>query len=463
MKDTRELFQNINDLKTLFLMEVPEQFRKQLPPKIKNKYKEIKRPPYRNPSKYKISALTLVSDLNIYIDIKMRTFYNCIIASILVEWDKHEKKKYNIMSYPGIIDIQYLNHSRGNAAFMEIKNKSKRENTFGNGCTMRICLKNIDDELNIVNVKLFNNGRLHFTGLHGIHEAEECVNIIKERVEFLIKRSQMHCEIHDICKGHKPTYINKKTKCISYTAKRPYQKPNKILQVLQNKKIIKYMITRFTQLDIHILSKSCTFFWKLLDARNHSLWKQLLDAPYSKKHTGLDKFIINELISRKKYVHYTIDKKNNTYIQKNIIKFENLKSVYLKRLNDYKPIILHSHQNNPVPKFANQNIEMVNSNFNTYFCINQRKFTKILEKDYPYMDISYEPADRYHGIKIYWSHPSKKRSDVGQSTAGNVFISIFRTGSVMISGKSQTLLDDGYTFINQLLKKYYEQIWMPNT
>lgn len=445
---------HLTNLKEIFQFNVPTNYQKELPLNCLQIHTLKKNPPYRNPSPYIVSVLTMLSDLGANIEINMRTFYYSIISSILINCSNQRFNSESIKQFlPGILDIQYLSYSCGESTFMETKNKSKRKKTFNNGCTMRICLNG--DKLNIINVKLFNNGRMHFTGLKDKDNAIKCVNIVKDRVDHLIKLSTVHSQIIDFCGYGCPSLIINNIKRIEKISSQPCSRLyNNFVSVMKSSpKILMILITHIPQKDIHALSKSCKFFYNLLHSNNHKFWKYALDSvPDNNRYI---------MCLNKKYMHLEIGQNLTTINQLKMVKPEKLKNLYLGNLQDYRPIVVHSHQTQPKTHYSNETIEMINSNFKTHFSINQRKLTKMLQEDYPYMNTSYEPDDKYHGIKIYWPHPDTVSENGDDSSTVNIFISIFRTGSVLMSGaKNYKQLNDTYIFINDILKKYYDKIWI---
>lgn len=439
----------LSELRRLFLEDTNEPQR--LPPNITKPDEILPRPPYRNPSAYSISVLTLVCNIGGYIDIDTRSFFESVGHHTLLP-HKQSLDKGDYSCLPGILDIQYVSLSYGCTSFGEKKNKSERKKTFSNQCTMRVLFEdsNRADGYNIINVKLFNNGTLAFTGIKSVSEAKECTNIIVEHVNRLRLISKVHEQIIDFCNGT-PSFVNKKIKILNYIANN--RKPNNvnISRILEVKPILMLLIKKMAQKDIFRLSMTCKYFDQLLSHKNSTFWKVLTFDKFKDlyiKHPELPK-------------HYIDYQTCNTYIPKVSVKYEYFKRCE-KRYN-YKPNALLSSPDNTQLKMSNGSIEMINSNFTTHFFINQRKLTKLLQDNYPHINSSYEPDDKYHGIKVYWPHPDTVYENGDNTNAVHIFISIFRTGSIVMSGaKTTQQLNDAYKFVNGIIKQYYSKIWIPN-
>lgn len=416
------------------------------------------RPPYRNPSKYKISVLTLLCNLGVHIDIDIRCFYESVRHNCLLPYKDHLEKE-NYSHTPGILDIQYRAQSYGCTSFGEKKDKSSREKTFGNQCTMRILFEDETKKegYNIINVKLFNNGTLQFTGITSVEEAEQCVKLIAERIDRIKWMSAVHEQIVDFCSGI-PSYTTHVTDTMKQICSERAQSPFNMNDIFEHKRIILTLVRKLGQKDIFRLSEVCKYFNQLLSHTNNNFWRTLIFGEFGKLYTQ------HPTSNR----HYINNCDFGTYVPKLCMKqqYFKLRTEYCNNgsSGNYKPNVLMATSSNSSDKLkmSNKSIEMINSNFTTHFFINQRKLTKILQKDYPYINSSYEPDDKYHGIKIYWPHPDSVKENGDNTDSVDIFISIFRTGSVLMSGaKSPEQLDDAYKFINAIIKKNYTKVWIP--
>ena len=408
-----------------------------------------KRPPYRNPTPYTISVLTLLCNLGANLDINSRVFFESVSNHTLSLSDLDE----NYDCLPGILDIQHKSLSSGCKSFGEKKNKSDRGNTFNNGCTMRMLFE--DDQrnegYNIINVKLFNNGTLHFTGVKSIEEGRMCVKIIVERLDRLRKLSKVHEQLIDFYNGDNAVTLTNhriRDNDIATQCSKDYKNS---VDIFSLKKVLLQLTSHLKQKDIFKLSLTCKFFAYIYSSNNSHFWKAIISNKFDYLHIS-HPTLRNHVID---YNHF------NSYVPK-----INFKQDYFNRCignYNYKPIVLFTGTTDETIQMDNESIEMINSNFNTHFFINQRKLTKLLQKNYPLLNSSYEPSDKYHGIKVYWPHPDTVNDNGDTSNIVYIFISIFRTGSIIMSGaKTEGQLNDAYKFINIIIKKYYSQIWIPN-
>ena len=128
-----------------------------------------------------------------------------------------------------------------------------------------------------------------------------------------------------------------------------------------------------------------------------------------------------------------------------------------------KPIILNGR---------NDDIILINSNFNCGFYIDRERLIYILKKKYNLQAI-YDPCNAYPGIqcKFYYdkSNPlssvTSEKLPITQQHSGKsdnirkISFMIFRTGSVLIVGKCEEyVLMDCYNFVKTLLQTEYHDI-----
>ena len=440
-------------LKQLFLKEYAQFDQKKTSelPKITIPDEVAKRPPYRNPGPFVISVMSLVCDIGVHLDIDNRAFFESVRPHIL---NSELLTQKNFIELPGIIDIQYRSLSYGSTTFGEKKNKTSRQNTFGNQCTMRILFEDseFDEGYNIINVKLFTNGTMQFTGITSVTQAQECIDIITPLLQRLVHISKVHENINDFFRDYSFRNYKLLVQSDVKTSVKTHTHADTQPRVFQNKNTILAIFKHLSQKDIFVMSQTCKFFWKILTSKNHTFWKSLIHYRFGVLHV-YHPTLKNHLINV------------NTF--KTTIPKISLKKDYFLRsaefeTSNYKPNVLLT---GPMKKLemSNESIELINSNFNTRFFIDQRKLTKILQKQYPYLDSSYEPDDKYHGIKVYWPHPDTVQANGDNSGTVKIFISIFRTGSILMSAaKTTQQLNDAYKFINGVLRENYEKIWIPD-
>lgn len=352
------------------------------------------KPPYRNPSPHTISVLTMLCDLGAIIDINTRAFTYGVA---------NEMYRGNYTNE--IVQIQYLTES-----FKVCELKETLDLTFGNQCTMIVkCGKNT------IYVKLFNTGTLHFTGLTSIDDAKYCTDMIINRIKLQYRKSLVNEQIHDL--SFSPTI-----RSYSSSSSSSSSEITTITPILKNIELIWSLIKHVPMKDIYQLNITCKKFNHII--QNEEFWKYCIKKEFNQE--------VHPVKTTYKYIYFKLRS---------------------SRLPNYKPIIRISCSNINL-SMKNVSIEMINSNFTVNFCINQRKFTKILQKKFPLFNTSFEPDDKYHGIKVYWPI---------LGTDVKIFISIFRTGSIIMSGaKEYSQLTDAYKFINNIIKTYYDEIWIPD-
>jgi TATA-box binding protein (TBP) (component of TFIID and TFIIIB) len=125
-------------------------------------------------------------------------------------------------------------------------------------------------------------------------------------------------------------------------------------------------------------------------------------------------------------------------------------------------------------KIANYKITMINSDFNTNFRIDLLKLLSILNNSEKELFTKFNP-EKYRGLIIgfYWN-TNKYNQDgkctctvkcngkgcgTGNGACKKITISIFKSGSVIITGgRLTTQIDDAYKLINNIFKKYYYDI-----
>jgi TATA-box binding protein (TBP) (component of TFIID and TFIIIB) len=125
-------------------------------------------------------------------------------------------------------------------------------------------------------------------------------------------------------------------------------------------------------------------------------------------------------------------------------------------------------------KIIDYRITMINSDFNTKFKIDLLKLLDILNNAENNLFIKFNP-EKYRGLIIgfFWNESKKiqngccncpkkckgKGNGKGEGQCKKVTISIFKSGSIIITGGFLIRqIEDAYKFINNLLKKFYHDI-----
>jgi len=121
---------------------------------------------------------------------------------------------------------------------------------------------------------------------------------------------------------------------------------------------------------------------------------------------------------------------------------------------------------------VNYKITMINSDFNTNFKIDLSKFLNILNEKEKDLFTKFNP-EKYRGLIIgyYWNLKNDiqdgrclcktkcKGKGSGENQCKKITISIFKSGSIIITGgRLIKQIEDAYKLINNLLKKYYHDI-----
>lgn len=130
---------------------------------------------------------------------------------------------------------------------------------------------------------------------------------------------------------------------------------------------------------------------------------------------------------------------------------------------------------NTVASIKNLNIVLINSDYKANFKINQKKLHPLIVNKYKIFS-TFEPTI-YPGVKsmYYWNtdykdNPIKgkcycteqcngKGSGTGNGNCKKVTTAVFQSGSVLITGgRSIEQIQDGYNFINMILKNEFDEI-----
>ena len=124
-------------------------------------------------------------------------------------------------------------------------------------------------------------------------------------------------------------------------------------------------------------------------------------------------------------------------------------------------------------QISDYNITMINSDFNTNFKIDLIKFLNILNTDEE-LFTKFNP-EKYRGLIVgyYWNLNKNKQdgkckctlkcngkgSGLGDGECKKITISIFKSGSIIITGgRLIKQIEDAYKTINEILKKNYSEI-----
>lgn len=150
--------------------------------------------------------------------------------------------------------------------------------------------------------------------------------------------------------------------------------------------------------------------------------------------------------------------------------------VLLEEMKKYKGIFPDMLEDEEINKLqiVNYKITMINSDFNTNFRIDLLKLLSILNCSEKELFTKFNP-EKYRGLIIgfYWNTTKDyqdgkctctvkcngKGCGTGNGACKKITISIFKSGSVIITGGRLTAqIDDAYKLINNIFKKYYYDI-----
>jgi TATA-box binding protein (TBP) (component of TFIID and TFIIIB) len=298
-----------------------------------------------------------------------------------------------------IIYIEYADVSPKGVNIKQISKKAKdKKKVFYNQIT--IIVQPVKNRYN--NVKLFNNGAVSMTGLKNFDEGEKSIKILIDKISQL--------------KGFVQQNITDKM-IINSESENP---------VVNDLPIIKDKTS--------IECNSCK------NKYNYNVMK------FPDCHC----FYCNNCITTKKYLNDNNCMNCDKLLEKNALVEKNCK------INNYK-------------------IVLINSDYFVGFEIRRDELHTILINDYNIYS-SYEPCI-YPGVnsKYYWntdykdvkflgkcycdSNCSGKGTGEGDGNCKKITISIFQSGSVIITGaRSMEQIIDAYTFINKVFKDNYDKI-----
>ncbi len=525
LKRQIELMNNIDEL---LLLEIPEMHQKSVLPLMVIPEME-QRPDYPDPSPIKISVMTIICyltqlfntkavfcfmdvidfarpttkqmDILEGIDFQGSEYRECCAKKLNVhekiakirKWQMNkneleEKKfltKYFMSFMPGILDIQVKNMCRGNTYFGEPKKKKQeRKTSFGNQCTMRICISNEKkgkSDWNIINLKIFQNGKIQMTGSKRIGDGRIAVNLlikqVKQLSEIMIMKRCVVTEIKCFPNTLMPSEI--------HDAMTKFQIPQEIKNImtkaLKQKPIVEKIILKLDNESLFECTKVCKLFRRLIYSER--FWKLKTENELRCVIAKMDQGYRVTSKYNRKYKKYRRVNKSAFY--------PTTFKIYKRSLNKLtirKPFLpVYSYQDLEI---NDEVIPMINSDFVTNFCINVDILKHILLKP-PYnlrVRCDYSPQD-HPGLNIKYNLKTipkqvwtflwcLKQKKIGMNKDMKrlllkywnpyktiaITIFVFGSGSVLInSAKNVTQLDYAYRFINSILKREYEKIWIPLT
>jgi hypothetical protein len=493
IRDARHILRNVY---------IPSQMRQILPD---HHVKDYERPAYVEPSPWVISTMTMLSYLSTKVD--MRSVYYCLEAidfhnptsDQMVDFNDSREETGCIRSkeecircecsclagfFPGILDVHFEHYCRGNPRFSETKNKKKgktSDKTFRNQCTMRICMsysgsdRKNGQEWNIVNVKMFQNGKVQLTGCQSVNQGRGALKFLLEKLSERapVMRYKRDCMTQIRCFGLGTDALNSAEDIL-------------VDQSSIGVEVIRHMAEQYdegaeryinflSRLPKHILQKI------LLYVNNESLFmcrrvNTLLYKTIGSEHFWEQKCCqdihCKIMYDQTHNAWYMSEKFNGRFNRMDIIR----KVLYFKhpmllyknyhRLDRHHPfIIVEQYEELFV---TGEVIALINSDFKTGYELNLPVLYKILTRNHG-LQADYSP-DGYVAINLKYVSPFKidlsaipedDRPSFSEETIISFFI--FSTGSIILnSAKSIEQQIDAYNFLNNILKQHYEKIWHTN-
>jgi hypothetical protein len=519
-------------LRTLY---VPEKFRCPLRPE---QTPVMVRPPYPQPSTWTISVMTMLSYLSTPLDLRS-VFYcvdvvdfkdptgeqvNDLISAkeevgcaeavdkkVVVSRRCIERECACLMAFfPGILDIHYRSFCRGDPEFAEVKaNKRARPalRTFENQCTMRICMSRTADgqqqkngqQWNIVNLKMFSNGKIQMTGCKSVEQARGAVQFLLRKLmeKAPAMRARRDCMTQLRCFGigeHpsaqaiqqqiRESRLHSRGGGLGPAADAP-------CFILQQSEAVQLKILLCVENEsLFACRRTCRRFRELVESEHFWKRKCEIDLRCTLEHKQHPALATS--------VWYMATKFNGRFHRmervRNAEHYSHPRLLYIHAhgLRRHKPFIVAEEYEKLF--IAEERIAMINSDFQTNFEINLPVLFKLLLQtnrdsytngsrgrivscayspdDYAALNIKYESPilaeptceaidDKGSSRPSIRSGASSSSTPSGTKTIISFFV--FRTGSVIINTAQSIEQEiDAYNFINALFKELYVHIWHTN-
>ena len=313
--------------------------------------------------------------------------------------------------FPCILDIKYKNVSRGIVS----KKKKKEKTAFFNQCTMRIALKSMNT---IVNLKIFKNGKLHMTGCKKAGDAEKAIQFLLHNLEMLT---------------HNMFWKN---------------------YVMADLRLAQTLPTPGKNLSNRLWRKVLLHCdpWDL--DRWRALFPDILKDPlfWLQKSRNDYRYVFAEITPGRWKTIEKYNERNGQY--KKIFKssvFDNPEKFYFSHHDEKERMPFIPLNPGANVQLIDVNVEMINSDFETGFHIDQVKLTEILRRPPHNLFVKFDPLN-YPGVNI-------KYLCNATGEAKEISILVFRTGPVIITGGTcDAHLNDSYNFINGVFRKHYSEL-----
>lgn len=399
----------------------------------------------------------------------------------------------------GIIEIDYpSNLNRG------YTNKKKKKSPFYNQATIIYEYWGFRS----VNIKIFNNGKLQMTGIQSSEEAKLITQyLIQKLKETNIYLYTGLSQIQKLQYQEYAMYYNPKTTKYCYYRKNYISKMG-INSILDNDEILELLgISQSNTESSNTELQPNEDKEKVLNKINNWLSDNEIMAIHNKIAHKLAQLITLSNAKNSEIIEHMNNNDNQINNQKQI---NSIKSIN-KRINEIQCILkkmdkiakidkeildniiknnkenlenINGEKNDTIINLGNDidsnyllklsylKIELINSDFNTYFVINNTKLHQILRNKYKIFS-TYEPND-YPGVKskYCWNKNNKNKCTEGicicdtpcfslgkKSVCTQITISVFQSGSIIITGaKSIEQVEDTYRFMNRVLKDNFKII-----
>ena len=458
-----------------------------VPRKLRRKVKErflngSERPPYVEPTPWKICVMTMLSFLSTAVD--SSSIFHCIDVVDFTSPTKREQEVHVEMRklydcrrpltklgaphpdcvaaecdcldafFPAILDIHYSDLCRGYPNFAEVKANKRRRSatrTFENQCTMRICLGKSPDSVEqkngqtwlIVNLKIFQNGKIQMTGCKSFFQARRAVQFLIDKL--MEKAPSMRNKIDCMTQ----------LRCFAMDPKHSLLEAIELSKQQRNDDGHRVSISRdvFQEILLHV-DNEALFPCRAVSREFHEI---LHSSMFWK--TKCERELVCECERDSKGQYFMKRKFNGRFNRmercRRPEKFAHPRLLYTryKALRRVRPFMVVEQFEDIV--VAEEKVAMINSDFKVNFHLNLKRFCKILRREY-HLQAEYNP-DSYVAINLKYASPIPLP---GETVETVISFFIFRTGSIIInSARSLDQEIDAYDFINRIIKKHYVSIW----
>lgn len=324
--------------------------------------------------------------------------------------------------FPTFIDNKFKGMLNGDSSISEKKKAS--DTAFDNQCTMRIANDSLES---IINTKCFVNGKIQMTGCKSLENTEKAIRFLIHELEMASYHAKLYREV---MKEIRLLQCERGSFTIDI--------PNEIWEIIFSN------LSLMNLLDIMTVSKQ---FYIVI--KSNVFWVKRIESEY--------KFKIRQTENGDLYAYERFNPRFKTYkkLNKEIL-IDNCMMFYAQISDERykKPFIPLRDQIEHVG-ISKIKTEMINSNFDIYFNIDQAALTNIVKKP-PYN--LFANFDTHPSVNIKYV---TKEYDTDENDH-EITILVFRTGKIIITGvKSNRLLQKTYTFINNVIKNHYYELWQP--